>query len=256
LKDAVFLIELLDEVGIEEAHRRMNRYRGIPHQSRRASICLDLMANAEGEAGQDRTDRLRARLNLFVLTAMTNYDAWLDHRYYAAGCGCGYGEVTSREKPGRRGRRYELGPDHCNSLPAGQCGIVAFLRSSELARSAILAYLAEVPEIDKSKEIIAAEKFLKAIEQDLHAAPDLDPCLSVGDLLVALESASAKAGVVYTMNGTESQHMCRALRQGLIVRPPDPLKADEVCPAGEPQSWRRYGPAPRRQKGAASEPEV
>ena len=53
-----------------------------------------------------------------------------------------------------------------------------------------------------------------------------DPCLTVGDLMIALESVGIPT--FYTLNGAESLFFCLALRQVLVVRPIDPAKEDIV----------------------------
>lgn len=44
-----------------------------------------------------------------------------------------------------------------------------------------------------------------------------DPCLEVGDLIIALESIDVQT--FYTLNRKESLHFCRVLDQDLIIRP-------------------------------------
>ncbi|HEX9971847.1 MAG TPA: hypothetical protein VGD14_07235, partial [bacterium] len=55
-----------------------------------------------------------------------------------------------------------------------------------------------------------------------------DPCLTVGDLLIALESNYIPD--FYTMNYLESHYFCKALKQNLFVRPNNPDKDEEVFP--------------------------
>jgi hypothetical protein len=45
--------------------------------------------------------------------------------------------------------------------------------------------------------------------------------------MIAMESAGVP--VFYTLNSNESQHLCRALKQTLVVRPKNPEHEDLVC---------------------------
>jgi hypothetical protein len=65
-----------------------------------------------------------------------------------------------------------------------------------------------------------------------------DPCLTVGDVLIALESAGV--GHFLTLNGIESQHFCRILGQTLIVHPVDPTKEAIICDRNDPR-WPEFG---------------
>jgi hypothetical protein len=65
----------------------------------------------------------------------------------------------------------------------------------------------------------------------------LDPCLTVGDLLIALESAGVPC--MFTMNSKESQHLCRALGQSLVVRKPNPKHEDIYCSADD-EEWPAF----------------
>ena len=72
----------------------------------------------------------------------------------------------------------------------------------------------------KTAELLRIEAFLSGVQDDPEAATAKDPCLTVGDLIIALESLGTTA--FYTINGKESQHLCRNSGQDLIVRPVEP----------------------------------
>ena len=91
----------------------------------------------------------------------------------------------------------------------------------------ILKTLQSIPAGDKSAELNEAERFIDRAVADPSSICTMDPCLRVGDLLIALESLSVES--FYTMNGKESQHLCRALNQTLIVRPKNPEHEDVLC---------------------------
>jgi hypothetical protein len=98
--------------------------------------------------------------------------------------------------------------------------------------------LKSLPAEKKSSEIKNAERFLDRLEKNPEKAKHDDPCLTVGDLLIALESAGIPT--FYTLNSRESQHLCRALDQTLIVRPLDPTKPEVVCRRDDPE-WPEFG---------------
>ena len=243
LKDAEYLLRVLDErKGYESTFDYMTRLIQNPHHKRRASICLSLLKRATGDTDQEKADRLRSKLRTFLLAGLSQFDAWLDELAAHSGCACGRSDVSERKL--RTGRVvFEFGEDKCQKLPTGLCGVVAFLASRAGERAAIRAHLASLPLEKKSAELKEAEAFLAAIDADPNTAPGLNPCLSVGDLIIALESVAAGATAVYTMNGRESQHLCRALGQTLIVRSPDEQKDDVVCPRDQTATWHDFGPS-------------
>ena len=95
-----------------------------------------------------------------------------------------------------------------------------------------------IPSEKKSTEIQLAEKFLANIASDPAKAVNEDPCLTVGDLLIAMESEGISH--FFTLNSTESQHFCRVLGQTMIIRPVVPDKAEIVCHA-EDENWPEFG---------------
>ncbi len=109
----------------------------------------------------------------------------------------------------------------------------------------ILEKLKSLPPDRKSTELKNAENFLERLAKNPQKVSEHDPCLTVGDLLIALESFGISH--FFTLNSIESQHFCRVLGQSLIVRPIDPLKPEIVCPADSPQ-WPEFGPSANSNK--------
>ncbi len=241
LKTAEYLLVALDEHnGFGNTHAYMTRLIQNLHHKRRATICLNLLAQATGSTDQEKTDRLRVKLRTLILTGLSEFDDWLDSPARASGCGCGRGNV--RERKLQTGRKvFDIGGDKCNQLGAGQCGIVAFLASRSTERTAIRTHLASLPTDKRSRELAEAEAFLAAVEPDPNVATANNPCLKVGDLIIALESAAVGATNFYTMNGKESQHLCKPLDQTLIVRRPDPREGDIVCSRDDATNWPDFG---------------
>ena len=108
---------------------------------------------------------------------------------------------------------------------------------ADLARK-IAQYFGAIPPERKSGEIQKAEKFLARMASDSSNAAIEDPCLTVGDLVIAMESAGISHFL--TLNSTESQHFCRVLGQTLIVHPVDPTKTEIVCRAAD-KEWPEFG---------------
>jgi hypothetical protein len=103
---------------------------------------------------------------------------------------------------------------------------VNFFSAREVEAARISERIRELPDERKSPEIRRIQVFLEEVLANPHASPTLEPCLKVGDLLIALESVGV--GAFYTMNSKESQHLCSALGQDLIVRSNDPAKDDRI----------------------------
>jgi hypothetical protein len=131
-----------------------------------------------------------------------------------------------------------LGPEKCSRLPAGTCGIAAFLTAQKEACGEILKKLKSLPKDQKSQELREAERFLEFWLLKPDKVSQKDPCLTVGDLLIALESVGVEC--FFTLNSKESQHLCRALGQSLIVRPINPEQLDIVCEK-EQEQWPAFG---------------
>ena len=165
---------------------------------------------------------------------MKTFDQSVDTIRQVSGCGCGKRDVIEREKL----RKYDLGEERCSRTRPGECGIVAFLASRKDWSERILQKLRSLSAEQKSSELSNAERFLERLFDRPNQANQDDPCLSVGDLLIALESVDEPN--FFTVNSKESQHLCRALGQTLVVRPIDPTKPDVVCASQDPQ-WPAFG---------------
>jgi hypothetical protein len=69
---------------------------------------------------------------------------------------------------------------------------------------------------------------------DSNGTEERNPCLKVGDLLIALESVGV--GSFYTMNAKESKQLCPVLGQELVIRPMRADSDDVIYRAVPPQS--------------------
>lgn len=232
LGDAQYLLNLLNRKNSYEAVRAHVTNVLPKQQNRKRTICLNLLAQAyHGRDDADLTERARRMLRAFMLTALDAFDK-VGHLIKDSGCACASYPVTE-VKPYKR---YQFGPNKCSVL-GGVCGVVAFLKDQEANLSAILQKLQGIPDQEKSPELRKAEDFIRKALDDPEQAQAEDPCLTVGDLMIALESV--KIPHFYTMNGKESQHLCKALGQTLIVRRNNPEHDDVVCQSAD-ANWPRF----------------
>jgi hypothetical protein len=158
--------------------------------------------------------------NLLTL-GMDCFDGKVDIVSKGVDCACGANPIREN----RRFGTYEFGTDKCSEM-AGKCGVHEYLINHADDLTTIREYLKNAPENDKSAEIRQSEKFLAEILEDVSVAQSRNPCLTVGDLMIALESVGIPT--FYTLNGAESLFFCVALRQVLVIRPIDPAKTDTV----------------------------
>jgi hypothetical protein len=239
LRDAHYLyMRLLNSGDFEEVNEQIKRLGSNPFHKRRASICFSLLAQATGETQQDKVDRLVTRLRTLLLCGLDDFDTWLDEIRHESGCWCGTQEV--RETTKGKKTVIDLGEFECDNSPSGCCQIQQFLAKMQQEIARISTYLATVPAEEKSDEIKKAEQFITAAQNSLRDIQKEQPCTVAGDLLIALESAAAKISTMYTMNGKESQHYCKALQQELIVRPAKPEEEDVICPADQSTTWKKF----------------
>jgi hypothetical protein len=191
-----------------------------PQQERKRKISLGLIAKFFPNAEEpERTERFARTLRTLLRVGLQQFDETFDRIVWHSGCSCAKFPVTEVVPY----KRYDLGPTKC-SKTGGTCGITDFLKSRKVECNAILRRLKELAIEKKSKQLQSIERLLEKVLEDPSNAPNLDPCLTVGDLVIALESVGIRT--FYTLNSKESQHLCRALNQDLIIRPNDPTKEE------------------------------
>lgn len=233
LKDARYLHQLAQKCdSIQEVNRHISR---LPPQSRRKfTICFDIICTIdEMDNERDRLDRLR----LFTLDLLRHSLRRLERDcefFRESGCACGAGRIVERKGS------FDFGPDHCGKT-GNECRIDDFLKDTRSTLVEIAKFLSEIPggtaPGQKSKELQTAETFIQSHLQSNVSVRSKDPCTCVGDLLIALESKSIPH--FYTMNGRESQHLCKVLQQTLHVRPTNPDCADVECPSTT-SDWPKF----------------
>lgn len=233
LKEVQYLLGVLEEEKtVQKVRRRLER---LPRQqARKERICNQLIMTVdEQDSEEDLADRLRLYLKGLLRDGLDDLEQMVTRMTSASGCGCARQEVKLKKG------RYDFGTDQCSRLTT-PCGIVAFLAEHKAPAQVILAALESLPESQKTAELQRAQRFLQAVVRDGVAAAKEDPCLTVGDLLIALESVGVPH--FYTLNRAESTHLCAALGQTLIVRPQNPAHPDDVIPPPQPQQQPQAQP--------------
>ena len=234
LKEAAYLLNLLHRYrSFDEVNQHVIRLFG-PWHARKRSICLQALAQVHGGTDAERTQRLQLYLRSLLVSGLQRFDQAVDELRTDSRCACAQQAVVEKVQL----RRYELGNDKCSRAKPGACGIREFFETRTELASKIARYFRAIPPEKKSGEIQRAEKFLAKMGNDSAKMAKEDPCLTVGDLLIAMESAGISHFL--TLNGAESQHFCRVLGQTMIVHPVDPTKTEIVCLAEE-KEWPEFG---------------
>jgi hypothetical protein len=234
LKEAVYLLGLLHRFkSFDEVNQHVIQLFG-PWHARKRTICLQTLTQVHEGTDAERTERLRLYLRSLLVSGLCRFDQMVDEVRVDSGCDCARQEIVEK----RPFRRYEMGTDKCSRTKPGRCRIQEFLEQRKQLAGEILNHFQSLPSAKKSKEIQNAEKFLSNILISLEHVKKEDPCLTVGDLLIALESTGMPH--FFTMNSVESQHYCRVLGQTMIVRPIDPTKNTIVCDTNNPE-WPEFG---------------
>lgn len=225
LKEAVYLLKQLDErKSYEKVHRHVLDTLA-PLQYRKMKICLDLLVTVDEEdEDEDRFDRTRLMLRDLIKNGIDTAEAHLTSINKSSGCACAHQPILEK-KPFVR---YELGTDRCSKVKE-KCGIRAFLNAHRELLLRLHDYLAAVPDNDASKtaELKSAQSFIRRYLDAPDGVENEDPCLKVGDLLIALESVGCST--IYTMNVRETQHLARFLNQSMVYRPPNSDRPEVEC---------------------------
>jgi hypothetical protein len=183
--------------------------------------------------GSDRTERAKRFLRTLLRTGISVFEDEIGHVIREMDCACASYPVVEKKEY----KRYEFGPNSCSECDRA-CGVEPFLAAREDKLVQILGRLRGLPNAKKIKEdgkkteLGKIEDFIAAFLASHASAREMNPCLTVGDLLIALESATVPD--FYTINAKESQYLCRWFEQTLIVRKPFPGHEDIVCDKANP----------------------
>ncbi|MGA2585340.1 MAG: hypothetical protein ABSG31_18885 [Tepidisphaeraceae bacterium] len=236
LKDAIYLLKQLGERGsFEKTMRHVSDNLPKPW-ARKSKMCLQmLMTVDETDEDSDRFDRARLFLRDLIKNGIATSEAGLVKLNRSTGCACALQPITE----GKPFAKYELGSDRCKRM-GGTCGIQAFLEQNRENLVRIRDYLASLPAegpMGKSQELSRAERFIDRFLTQPQGIEEENPCLTVGDLLIALESFNCS--IMYTMNAKESQHLTRSLGQSMLYRPANSDRPDVECLASDSQ-WPQF----------------
>jgi len=222
LKEAVYLLNQFEKhKSYTAVSRHVVAYLPV-QQLRKRNICLEMLTTIhEGASDEELTERAKRYLRTLVRFGLADFDQSVGHVIRASGCACARQPIVERA----RYKRYDFGTASCSEAPT--CNVIEFIRQRQTECESILAKIRSMPREKKTAEIQNAESFIEKVLHDRACAQGLDPCLTVGDLLIALESVGIKD--FYTMNGKESQYYCRVLDQSMIVRKKNPIHDDVVC---------------------------
>jgi len=204
-----------------ETLRHINRKLGNPANRRKLSISLDVFATGsfKGHAIADAGEQFEMILNNWLDFGLDEFDSTVGHVVKFSGCGCG--------------KLDRIGPKKCTT--ADNCEVDAFVDRLKTEAKGLREFLKSGTAFPKTKEIIKAEETLD--DWLLHGKlPSLtNPCLTVGDLIIALESLGIPA--FYTQNARESQHFCCAQEQTMVVHRDT---GDETQLAADRKFWPAY----------------
>lgn len=203
-------------------------------QDRKRNICLETLAlmqeNASGKPVSDAelTERAIRTLRSLLRSGLNDLRNSVSFEVVTSECHCSQYPVVEKVKY----KKYEFGPTEC-SKTGTSCGVERLLAAREHELKAILAYLRTLPK--KTDELQKAESFIDETLTDFSRAPIHNPCLEVGDLIIALESIGVQT--FYTLNRKESLHFSRVLNQDLVIRPKNPVHDDEVLSHTASNEW-------------------
>jgi len=192
-------------------------------QSRKQRICVTLLHQIfMGRSDEELTERARLYLRTLLLIGEKQFRRGLDS--ILPGVNCYWASVPIREKTPYK--RYILGDIKC-SKSDGKCEVGDCLGMRRETCERLREFLSTLPPDRLTNELRDSREFLKKIiAGNYYQIQKEEPCLKVGDLLLALESEGTPH--FYTMNYRESQAFCDFFQQTLTVRPNNPDNDDRV----------------------------
>lgn len=204
-----------------ETLRYINRKLSHPANRRKLSISLDVFATGtfNGHNVADAGEQFKLLLDTWLDFGLEEFDSTVGHVIKRSGCGCG--------------KLDRIGPKKCTT--AANCEVDAFIDCLKTEAEGLREFLKSETIFPKTSEISKAEKTLNDWLSDGKLPSTTNPCLTVGDMLIALESLGIPA--FYTQNAKESQHFCCVQEQTMIVHRET---GDETRLASARKSWPAY----------------
>lgn len=227
LNEAVYLMELLNKKG---SYKKVNRHvtsvlDSSKRWKRKRKICLEILWTIF-EKADDLELTIRAKQYLRTLIKHGTFFLKKELDSVVPGTGCYLSNYPIKEK--KPYVRYDLGEIKCSKVHK-LCPVVDYLKEKIELCKKILKLLSDLP--NKTVELEKASEFLKEFIANPDNTPQMDPCISVGDLLIALESH--KIPNFYTKDKKESPFFCNVLEQNLIIRPNNPEHSDKIVKSSQ-----------------------
>jgi hypothetical protein len=239
LMEARYLLELLNTNNSFQQTRRRVVSHLTKFQDRKRNICLETLETIqetligpgidEGVRDSDLTERAKSFLGMLIRFGLARFERDVGHLEKSLGCA-----ASRRRIAQKKNGAFDFGPDKC-SKSAEECGVANFLSERIDALKAISEYLASLQQSEKSDELKKTEEVVREFISNVDDARNLNPCSTVGDLLIALESKGIPD--FYTMNYKESQHLCKVFGQSMIYRPTNDTEEDVECLA-QNEDWK------------------
>lgn len=220
IHEAVYLMNLLNAKGSYEKVKRHVLNVLPEQQNRKRNICLNMLEEIfhTGTDDAELTERAKSYLRTLIKFGVKKLRTQIGH--IVGGTGCYLSTCPVKEKIPYK--HYELGSKKCSNVCI-QCPIVSFLKEKSELCNQMSQCLSSIS--NKTKELESALKFLQDFLSNPDSIHQKDPCYTVGDILIALESHGIPD--FYTMNYKESNVYCDILKQKLIVRPNNPENKEE-----------------------------
>ena len=224
LRDLFYLLTKLNQT---KSYRKALNYitSVLPSfYARKRQICLLALHNImPGASDEELTERARLYLRTLLVTGEKRFRSDFDS--ILEGINCYWAKTPVREI--RRYATYDFGDTKC-SKSRGLCQVGTSLGAKLATCRRLHRFLENLPAKRQTAELAKAQGFLRKVVNaaNLENIQEEEPCLAVGDLLIALESEGIPD--FYTMNFKESQAFCDFLDQALAVRPNNPVRDEQI----------------------------
>lgn len=217
LKEAAYLLGTLNKLGsVQKLRRHLELL--PPQQGRKRNICIDTLNTVFDESSpEESTERLRRYLRTMLTCGLDVFSENVDEVLEESGCAQSYEKIIEKQPY----HKYDFGKLKC----AASCGASEFCSKAKDTFKRIGEYLS-AQQCNRQQWIDACS----AVVEGTASNAGLKPCEKLGDLFIAVESRDASS--FYTMNGSDSQFLCKPLGQSMILRKKNPIHPDVTYQAG------------------------
>jgi hypothetical protein len=224
LKEALYLLTTFERFQSYQKVRRWIEDNLPAQQGRKRNICLNLLSTIGEIDGENETDieiseRAVVYLRALLKYGISTFENSIDEIITDSQCACAKQVIIYRKD------EPSFGLEKCSKIST-ECGVLAFLTSSTELMLSIKQEIESLEVSTRSEELKRILQFIVVATEDPASIRKFDPCLTVGDLLIAIESKNIKT--FYTLNEKESRTICKSLKQRLIIRPRNYTKEDIV----------------------------